>query len=376
MASTINPLCTSSNPAACDTTDLVKTPVKLFTRRQFTFPMSSVDIEANFPAEYELFRATSTVTGVSQPVSNLMGGDEVPCPFLLCGVCVQITPEYEAWTLPVHVIDTVAAPSVTTPQNNGIIPLAGIAGTQKGTAEWGGATQRFAVDFLLAYRLRFLLQCKYEMFDVPLSDIGCVDAAGNFTGAGTGGVAALPGTAKINAQYAALNSRFRALAQNVIGAPATELANQPVVDTSRGGISFQGGMAGFYLCPAPVLLAPCCRVNMSLYQGEGPNMYLPRARAEAADSTANQQSVSPDVWNAQITGVGALNAGAVVTMKGGAVAVGITLLGYNLTLGACQQYFMQALPGDLLAMYGTIPNVPGMAEAARAMSALQEGARD
>jgi len=369
----LNPLCTATSLEFCDTTDLVKMPVKLFSRRQFVFPMSSVDVKANFPPEYDVFRATSTVTGVTQPISNLMGGDQVPCPFLLCGVCVQITPEFETFALPVDAVDTVAAPSLTTPVNNGTIPVAGIAGHRKATADWGGATQRFAVDFLLAYRLRFLLQCKYEMFDIPLSDIGCIDAAGNFTGAGTVGTAALPGIQKINAQYAALGSKWRALPQNITPGNPDSLTNQPIVDTQRGGVTVQGGLGGFYLCPAPVLLAPCCRINMSLYQGEGTNQYLTRAQQEASDSLAAPASVSPDVWNTTITGVAAAEAGAVMAFNGGMVAAGITLVGFNMSPWACQQYFMQGLPAGMAEMYAGVTGMPGHDSAIAALRAGNAG---
>jgi len=382
MTTSLNPLCTATSPELCDTNDLVRTPVKLFSRRQFTFPMSKVDIESNFPPEYDIFRAFSTVTGVTQPISNLMGGDQVPCPFLLCGVCVQVTPELDSWTLPVDVVDTNVAgfngPDV--PANNGVIDAAAVPlGRRKGSAEWGGATQRFAVDFLLAYRLRFLLQCKYEIFDQPLSDIGCVDAAGNMSAVGTTSTPAGPGLQKMNAQLAALGSRWRVNPQNLIpgAGQAQTLAPAPTVDVQRGGISFQGSMAGFYLCPAPVLLAPCCRINMSFYQGEGTNMYLPLAKEEASDLTAAPATVSPDVWTsgtiAGTAGPGAATDALIMPVKGGHVALGITLLGWNLTPDACRQYFMQGMPEGLYDMYSAIPNMPGQAAAEAAARLAARG---
>lgn len=377
------PLCTVTNLGACNPGDLVKMPVKLFMRRTFILPMSAADVSANFPSEFELFRATGAATatvagGITTVATNLLGGDEVPCPFLLCGVCVQLTPEFDAWTATGAIVDS-TAPGNTgpdTPSYDGTLPFAPpTTGRGHGTFEYGGATQRMAVDLLLSHRLRFLLQCKYELFDVPLSDIGCIDAAGNFQGSGDCLVPIGPGVQLGNAQAAAIGSKWRFLPPNVDpgppppAAPAPGVASAPTTRVMRGGVSMQGSLAGFYLCPAPILLAPCCRINMSLYQSPG-DVYLDRARYEASDQMAAPKGYAPE-WTSGVIAAGTapvypasppgMPAAQVLNMKYGSLVFGITMIGYNVTLGVCQEYFNSGIPADLLAMYRNIPNVPGLA---------------
>ena len=361
-----SPTCVSGDLSTCEPTDLTALPVKLYTRRVFTKPMTRADIDANFPPEFELFRATGStnavVTGGQTIVeTNMMGGDEVPCPFLLCGVCIQVTPELDSWSLPGAVVDTsVAANKPDVPRYTGLIAAAGENGIRQGSYEFGGGTQRAAVDLLLAYRLRFLLQCKFEMFDIPLSDIGCVDAAGNFQGSGTSLTPAAPGVQAGNAQYASIGSDFRFLPVNTFGAN-NDLPQAPVVQVMRGGIKFQGGLAGYYMCPAPVLLAPCCRVNMSLYD-VNVSQARSRVKYEMSDlGTSAATTVAPDVWTTgNISGIASVGAAKQFTMGAGQLTFGVTMVGVNLTLTACRQYFQQGMPTDMMNMYKNIPGFPGL----------------
>lgn len=367
------PLCTSSDIASCDPGDLVKMPVKLFTRRTFTVPMKADDVEANFPPEFELFRSTGptqqVITGGQTTVdSNLLGGDEVPCPFLMCGVCVQLTPEFDAWSVNGAVVDSTVAGNTgpDTPDYDGSIPFVGAAaGRWQGTLEHGGATQRAAVEFLLAYNLRFMLQCKYEMFDVPLADIGCVDSAGNFQGSGDCLVPAGPGIRKANDQYKALGLKSRFLPPTTIpagpgGDPAKGFAAAPTTRVMRGGPKLQGNLAGFYLCPAPILLAPCCRINMSLHTGTS-EFHLNRLKAEMGDASVDSpKGYGPEWTSGLVTGSVVAGAANVRTMKIGIMDASVTLIGYNLTSAACKQYFQMGIPESLLEVYSGIGNMPGM----------------
>lgn len=374
MSSFTQPFCTASSVGACDPNDLTKMPVKLFAGRSFTFPMSAPDIAANFPETYEVFRSigvngSATVAG-GQTVytSNMMGGDEVPCPFLCCGFCVEITPELEAWSLNGAVVDVTVPANAgpDTPVFNGEIANAGVAGIHQGVLEFGGATWRAAVQMLLGYNLRFMLQCKYELFNIPLVDIGCLDSAGPVDAAGGAQVPAGPGIQAANAQYAALGLRNRFLPPNMVAAgqpPA--YAPAPVANVMRGGPVLRGGMSGWYLCPAPVLLAPCCRINLSLTTDTGGGTstaagHLARLRYEAADQSQNPAGYAPEWTNGIIAGQPAAGAAFSYVMKVGQLDVKILMVGYNLTLKACEQYFSYSQGGPLIEALSNIPGMPGL----------------
>lgn len=372
-------LCSVSNLGACDPADLVKMPVKLFSRRLFVFPMSAADIAANFPSTFELFRTQSGMTvvapsGITVTSSNLMGGDQVPCPFLLCGVCVSLTPEPEMWTANGAIADITAAAAAgpATPAYTGFIDatVANTTGLNQGTLEIGGATWRAAVDILLAYRLKFLLQCKYELFDVALADVGCIDSASQFQGAGDCLTPVAPYVQFANERYQGIGSNKRFLPPN-LEPPAvggtTGIAAAPTTRKIVGGPKMQGSLAGFYMCPAPILLSTCCRINMSLHQGEGDDFYLQRLRYEAADHSA--RGYAPEWTSGLIAGTLAAGDANVYTMKFGALSFQVTLIGYDVELSACQDYFSQSLPPSLLEMYGAIPSMPGH-EAARLAGTL------
>lgn len=375
MSSFTQPFCTASSVGACDPNDLTKMPVKLFAGRSFTFPMSAPDIAANFPETYEVFRSigvngSATVAG-GQTVytSNMMGGDEVPCPFLCCGFCVEITPELEAWTLNGAVADVTVNPGPSTPAFNGGLLASPVPpnqdGLQQGVLEFGGATWRAAVQMLLGYNLRFMLQCKYELFNIPLVDIGCLDSAGPVDAAGASQVPAGPGIQAANAQYSALGLRSRFLPPNTTSDQTVGLAPAPVANVMRGGPVLRGGMSGWYLCPAPVLLAPCCRINLSLTTDTGGGTstaagHLARLRYEAADQSQNPAGYAPEWTNGLIAGQTKVGGAFSYVMKIGQLDVKILMVGYNLTLKACEQYFSYSNGGPLIEALSNIPGMPGL----------------
>ncbi len=226
------------------------------------------------------------------------------------------------------------------------------------TAEIGANTIRAAIAFLQAYNLRMLLQCKYELFETALSDIGCIDSANDVSLAGDFLTPADPWLQRLNEQYAAINStrRFLRPTTQALAATPTVQDQQAFAPTTRaqlGGIKSKGSMNGFFQCPVPVLLTPCCRINMSFREvGEsalssgGDEPQLTRLKEELADTP-----VAP-FWtglNGVVTG-GSAGSAMVRNFKYGQFGVGVTMMGFEVTPKACRDYF-GTVPASLLEAY-------------------------
>lgn len=353
---TVQPNVDIENLINLDVGDLTAMPVKLWSKRPLVYPMSAAELAVEFPASYDVFRATPSSGGDEN--NNLMGGTQVPCPFLMCGICVQVTPGVESFGLPVGVVDTSAAGmgGPSTPAYGGTIAAGDPAGVQQGSFEYNTAGILACVEFLLAYRLRFLLQCKYELFDISLADVGCIDASGNFTGTGISNAAVSGRIQQANARYAALGLPQRALPQNILPGQPAVLPQAPMAQSKLGGLSMQGGLAGYYLCPAPILLAPCCNINMTFTLNS--TVHWDRLKAELGTSGVTAQTgYAPEWTDGTITGFARPGAANQVRMGFGNLDIGMTLMGYNMTPKACKDYFMLPMSAGLGAMYNNIPGI-------------------
>lgn len=354
--------------ANIDTSNLVALPEKLTTRWLFVTPMLVGNAAVNFASERQVFQQITNGSSVVNGVvieSTLLNGTAVDCPFLMCGLCVSITPEPEYGSASGGIFDVSVIPGPTAPSYGGGSTEAGVAGRSQGTADFGKNTQNMAIYFLMAYEFRFLLQCKYELFSTKLSDIGCIDspaaqeAAGSYTAPGN------PLAQRLNAQYAAigLNDRFM-LPNKVDTVPVSALfegaASAPTISMQRGGPDMHGNFNGFMPCPYPILLSPCCNLNAELFSS-GPisDYYRQRLIEEATPSP--KTAIVPEYTNPPVGDTNGTTQ-LVHNVKFGALSVDFTLIGVKLEAAACQAYASSnVVPRSTLEVLwnaGAIPKPP------------------
>lgn len=369
----VSATCTYNSLENCSATDLTAFTAKYYSRRQFIIPMSATDVAQNFPATFDIFQATTTnslaTVGVTSTISNLVGGNEVSCPFLMCGICIQLSVEPNAWAMSCgELAAPVASPLVDYDGTTAIAAVPGGPIPMPATLEYGHCTWRAVIAFLQSYSLSFMLQCKYELFDVPLSDIGCIDSTNEVSAVGDSLVAAAIGFQRANQQLQNIGSGRRAvpaLTQALLPAGVVQdgLAFQPMTRAMVGGPKGQGSLNGFYLCPTPILLAPCCRINMAFVEnGEsaisiGGDSYQHRRLVEELLDVP-VLPYGPDLPS-QVAGGAPLSA-VNRTIKFGAFEIGVMMMGYEITTKACAQYFGSGLTPEMAAMYSMIPNMPGV----------------
>ena len=250
MSTKINTVsCSVGDLSTCSATDFTAFTAFYWSERQFRFPMSADEVARQFPASFDIFQAyVTTADPETQTFSNLNGGNEVTCPFLMCGICVQITTSTQAYALNAGVYD---APPPALLEYDGVTRYTDPAtAPQPGVLEIGHCAWQFAIAFLQSYSLRFVLQCRYELFNKPLSEIGCVDKPDEMSGFGTSLIAAAAGFVAANEQQArrGLGSRIvpaNSLATTAAG-PNNALALAPTTLLQTGGPTGGGSLNGFF----------------------------------------------------------------------------------------------------------------------------------
>ena len=333
-----------------DCTDITLMNAKYYSIRHFTFPLPATEVARQFPAEFDLFTPTSNPSAQAPGVvfdSNLVLGQEVPGPFLLCGFCIHIDVEPETYTVSGSEFNFTpgTTPAVDPPASSGV----NILGTPQAPApafnaslEVGSAAWRWAVAMLQAYNLSFTVQSKYELFNISLSEIGCVTTPGETQAVGDSTRAASHDIARANAHYWEIGSGRQFLPPTAQApTPGGQLTDQAFQSTARskfGNLKSTG--AGFYSMINPIALAPCCRINASLIKsGESANSIDRNVQHDIVLREALDNPLVPfgGAWTGTVAGATTGTALA-RTMKIANASIGVVMLGYDMTSKACGEW--------------------------------------
>ena len=395
MATTEKVSVLAANLDAALKADLREITATQFTRKQYVFPMSEDEFNASFPATISVFsdRAPATNGGT---VTNMVIANQVSCPFLLTGVSVTLIPDTIRAAIDGMVTNPAQAGFVAltpgaTPAWDRISATAGNpvigandlpvpnTGSQSAVFKWGSCSQDFAQAFAQAYNLRFLLGCKWEVFDEPLASMVCFDGQAGLTdGSGLSQIDMAAAIRKANDRAIDVLKINPFFPRTIEQSPA--LAAQPVaraVDAPAptapenvGSVTWQNQTGGFFALDLPILLTPYTTIMMELHNNAGDLVYYPRMKQEA---TAQDSEVVlyPGANGSLTDGAGTARYSL---RKYGTLSIMTTLHGFNLESAAVSDYANLVASGGFsqyLTMYSGDQLLGPQIAAANASRALE-----
>jgi len=378
--------------------DLREITATQFTRKQYVFPMSDAEFGQAFAATIAVFASPAPFAN-GGTVTNMLQSNKVSCPFLLSGVSVTLIPDtiraaidgmVTSWntnnTPAWDRIDAATGRLIGTTD----VVVNGAPTAKPAVMKWGSCSQDFAQAFAQAYNLRFLLGCKWEVFDEPLASMVSFDGQAGLTdGSGASlidmafaikqandrAVLAIGGTdvAKffprtIEQSPTLLNpDEFRAV-----------LAPAPMAPENTGSVSWKNDGTGFFALDLPILLTPYTDIMMELHNNPGDLVYYPRMRQEATLAVDGITTYSTSITSSEISNDGAVatgpQGGAIALRKYGTLSIMTTLHGFNLESAAVSDYANLVASGGFASyakLYSADPTMGPLVSQAMASRALE-----
>lgn len=295
------------------------------------------------------FDETISIFGFDPPrkTTNAATGLRINEAFLALGVGIIASGESESFTLGGVSIDPPAAGTATTgmqasaagltdPWLGGVNPAGDFvqpAGFQQATMWWGGPTWKIIEQFIQNYRLRLLLNSRFEVVNESLFDLGIVWTFSNTTGASNSRIATKPYIRAMNEvmDEKGINNLFLPASFTVedntkVCLPAP---NAPV---TYGHPNVLGLANRLYSFAQPILFVPGLRFQMDFVQAS------PQPLPQICDlATVNAGSYAPSL-STEITGDALASCSTGVMIPGGTVRLGLVLKGFALQPSAALHY--------------------------------------
>ena len=386
----------AANLGAAVTADLREVTATQFSRKQYVFPMSDTEFNESFPSTIAVFtdRGPTANGGV---VTNMVISNQVACPFLLTGVSVTVIPDTvrasiegavvsltqpgftlgqtPAWSDILATTNQLIGPLDAVPLVN---PLLGNAAILK----WGSCSQDFAQAFSQAYNMRFLLGCKWEVFDEPLSNMVTFDGQAGLTdGSGASGIDMAAVIRKANDRAIALLAapffpRTIEQSPSFLNANTARaiLAPAPIAPENTGSVSWKNDGNGFFALDLPILLTPYTTIMMEMHNNTGDLVYYPRMRQEATLAVDGAVQMASNATTQLSGAVVGTTGGLIMLRKYGTLSVMTTLHGFNLESAAVSDYANQVASGGFssyLKMYSGDQMIAPMIRDAQKSKALE-----
>ena len=372
--------------------DLREITATQFTRKQYVFPMSDEEFNASFPSTIAVFTDRGPVAN-GGTVTNMVITNQVSCPFLLTGVSVTLIPDTIRATITGCVAPVTdlggetpawdridAATSQLIGPNDAVEEGAPIA--NPAVMKWGSCSQDFAQAFAQAYNMRFLLGCKWEVFDEPLANMVTFNGQAGLTdGSGASQIdmaATIFKANKLAMEQLKLNPFFPPTIEQSPGiatpnTPRPVLAPCPMADENTGSVSWKNDGTGFFALDLPILLTPYTTIMMEMHNNTGDLVYYPRMKQEATLSQDGAVTYA-STTSAVLSGLPGSVGGLVMLRKYGTLSIMTTLHGFNLESAAVSDYANLVASGGFsqyLKMYSGDMLLGPQIAAAKASRALE-----
>lgn len=318
--------------SVCNEADIALIPTGHFSFSEYSLPLTTTQME-DFSGDINPLNITTSMNAQGK-ASDLITSLQSPDWFLLMRVGVVVVPEPKQFSL--NGAD-IAAPGSgsAVPEFTGFVPAAGIGGdatARPATLVWGHDSLQAAYCFLNAYRLEFLLNGKFQLFDELSAHIGACVSGENAEGFGQSLLGAAPYVRSVNDHARARAAGRTFIPQTVTAGTPNTPAQPPIVPVSYGGLNMAGIFGGWYPTNG-VLLYPGMPIQARFVQQSGDPYYYPRLLRHLRDEGAVQYDVN---FTGVVTGIGFAQS---VMWKGGLFKVGLLLSGYSIAPYACVQAY-------------------------------------
>ncbi len=330
---------------AIDQVGVTRIPSDIWDVTTVCLPLSNKQFDAQFGGQINFFNIDTPVGECPGRFTSASLVANLGAPFLMCGICVVAVGEGVGFSKSGVVVDC-PADATATPQVVGACgtgcDLGAIAqpGQTPAVFEFGSPTWRFIEALFRAYNFQFIINRRWQLLDLPLSDIGMCQMAPHFEGAGCSQVSAMPFIREANdsALNNDLNCQF--LPVNTIvttgadGVPASICAPPPQAGATFGHTNFMGRAPNMFRFVQPIPVLPFTSLGISFVPFANNNAFFEQMRAAATTGKEDCTATNP---SSCFTGA-AVNDGCgpgVITFPGGKITIGIKAFGYELAPAAC-----------------------------------------